>query len=481
MLEVDKILERINIVECVQDLGLYVLALSQDKVVYLNKVAEEKLGYPKEEVLGKGISFLLFSSPELLSELKTNLLKKHKFKTMVKFLNQQGKIINLEAHFYKLDLDQEESIVLMIGKDTEELVEIKEKVENLYKNQSFTEFLRSLVHDFNNILQNTLKYLKSIEENIDKPEEVKRYKFLAEKTLKSWIDLNRLLIDYTKGIKDIVSSQVEMVSFLKNNLDIFQIIAGPKIQVQLSLGCLSKVFVPGEETFWRYIFLNFISNAKEAIKDEGTIEISLSLKTIDKRYLVIKIRDTGCGIPEENLEKIFQPFFTTKKESSGLGLFLVKNHIVSLGGKIEVESKVNLGTTFKVFVPVLSANLLTPSKKVETKRLRIILLEDEPEVRASLQEILEREGHQVWAFPNYEELEQKLDEVYSPDLLITDYYMPGIKGFEVYQILKQRFPELKVLFLTGDLLNLAELPNFNLLLKPFTAEELLSKLKEIML
>jgi PAS domain S-box-containing protein len=481
MVELKKIVETLNLDECARDLDLYVMILEQDKVVYLNKVAEENLGYTKEELLEKGIGGFLAYHPNFLTELKKELLKKHKHKTIIKFLTREGKIITLEAFFYKVELTPQKIFILMVGKDTGELTELRTKIEELEKNQRFSEFLRSLVHDFNNILQNTLKYLKNIEENVDKPEEVKRYKFLAEKTLKSWIDLNRLLIDYTKGIRDVLSSQLEMVSFLKNNLDIFQIIAGPKIQIQLSLGSLVNVFVPGEETFWRYIFLNFISNAKDAIEDEGEIEIALSLKTLEKKYLIIKIKDNGCGIPEENLEKIFMPFFTTKKESSGLGLFLVKNHITSLGGKLEVESKVNLGTTFKIWVPALSVTLLSPLKKSEIKKLKIILLEDEPEILASMQEILEGEGHQVWAFSNYEELEKNLDKISSPDLLITDYHMPGIKGFEVYQNLKQKFPDLKVLFLTGDLLSLAELPSFKLLLKPFTVEQLLAKIEEVML
>lgn len=481
MVELKKIVETLNLDECARDLDLYVMILEQDKVVYLNKVAEENLGYTKEELLEKGIGGFLAYHPNFLTELKKELLKKHKHKTIIKFLTREGKIITLEAFFYKVELTPQKIFILMVGKDTGELTELRAKIEELEKNQRFSEFLRSLVHDFNNILQNTLKYLKNIEENVDKPEEVKRYKFLAEKTLKSWIDLNRLLIDYTKGIRDVLSSQLEMVSFLKNNLDIFQIIAGPKIQIQLSLGSLVNVFVPGEETFWRYIFLNFISNAKDAIEDEGEIEIALSLKTLEKKYLIIKIKDNGCGIPEENLEKIFMPFFTTKKESSGLGLFLVKNHITSLGGKLEVESKVNLGTTFKIWVPALSVTLLSPLKKSEIKKLKIILLEDEPEILANIQEILEGEGHQVWAFSNYEELEKNLDKISSPDLLITDYHMPGIKGFEVYQNLKQKFPDLKVLFLTGDLLSLAELPSFKLLLKPFTVEQLLAKIEEVML
>ncbi|MDN5379136.1 ATP-binding protein [Thermodesulfobacterium sp.] len=503
MVELKKIVETLNLDECARDLDLYVMILEQDKVVYLNKVAEENLGYTKEELLEKGIGGFLAYHPNFLTELKKELLKKHKHKTIIKFLTREGKIITLEAFFYKVELTPQKIFILMVGKDTGELTELRTKIEELEKNQRFSEFLRSLVHDFNNILQNTLKYLKNIEENVDKPEEVKRYKFLAEKTLKSWIDLNRLLIDYTKGIRDVLSSQLEMVSFLKNNLDIFQIIAGPKIQIQLSLGSLVNVFVPGEETFWRYIFLNFISNAKDAIEDEGEIEIALSLKTLEKKYLIIKIKDNGCGIPEENLEKIFMPFFTTKKESSGLGLFLVKNHITSLGGKIEVESKVNLGTTFKIWVPALSVTLLSnplinpnvnsgnvpalsvtllsPLKKSEIKKLNIILLEDELEILTSMQEILEGEGHQVWAFSNYEELEKNLDKISSPDLLITDYHMPGIKGFEVYQNLKQKFPDLKVLFLTGDLLSLAELPSFKLLLKPFTVEQLLAKIEEVML
>ncbi|WP_028840959.1 PAS domain-containing protein [Thermodesulfobacterium hveragerdense] len=88
MVDLEKIITNLNLAECALGLGLYVMVLEQDKVVYLNKVAEENLGYPKEEIVGKGIGSLLVSSPNFMTELKKELLKKHKQKKMVKFLTR---------------------------------------------------------------------------------------------------------------------------------------------------------------------------------------------------------------------------------------------------------------------------------------------------------------------------------------------------------------------------------------------------------
>lgn len=469
----------INLREVLEESPLYLFLISEGKIIDVNRFTQEKLGYYKEELLGKEFINFLASDYERILTILRNLRSGTKETLRFKMLNIKGHPIETEGTFIALEIDKKR-VVVMIGKDYTELLELKEKVENFYKQQSFVEFLRSLVHDFNNILQVTSSYLKRIKENAEDPSEVKRYSMLAEKTLSSWIDLNRMLLEYTKEIRELKQSQTDLVSFLKNNLEIFQIIAGSDINVRLNLGNIKQAFIPGEETFWRYIFLNFISNAKDAIEDEGYIDICLCLtRKEDRRYIVISVTDNGCGIPEENLDKIFMPFFTTKKEGSGLGLFLVKNHIENLGGKIEVESQLNKGTTFKIYVPILS---LTLTKPYEPKfELTIILLEDEEEQRENLREILEKEGYQVFAFGTYKELEENLGIIPKADLLVVDYHLPELSGEKVYEKLKQHFPEIEVLYLTGDVFKLAELPYRNTLIKPFSMEQLVCKLKELML
>lgn len=399
---------------------------------------------------------------------------------MLTLINREGKSKNYLGRCFPIkDLDGEKLLVVT-GIDITELLDLKQSLDSLHKTQSFGSFLRSLVHDFNNVLQQVKDYLRDIEKSLDNPQKIKRYLNLTEKTLSSWIDLNKLLLDYTKEFREIEAKRTEIIGFLKNNLELFQLIAGSHIFIQLDFNYLSSAWVPGDDSFWRYIFLNFISNAKDAIEDEGTISFIFRTKTENgKKYLNIFIKDTGCGIPEEYLDKIFQPFFTTKEKSSGLGLFLVKNHITNVGGKIEVESKVGKGTTFKITVPLLEVKKIEKEKK-KPEEIYIVLVEDEEEIRENLKRILEEEGYNVYAFSSGSEVKENLDKIEKADLLISDFHLPDIRGGELYQILKQKFPNIDVIFLTGDIFGLAELPTNRVILKPFSINDLFSKIKELL-
>ncbi len=470
--------------ELLDKLPVLIIFLKKGKIKNVNKATEELLNYKKDELLGKNfIDLLAYSEDKIKFEkwFRDILIKENETCNFL-ILTKENKTKSILGRAFLLEDIDKEKIFVITGIDVSDIIELKKKAEELYKNQTFSDFLKSLIHDFNNILQITNKYIKNIENNLENPEEIKKYVLLAEKTLDSWIDLNKLLLDYTKEVKETISSKIEVISFLKNNLELFQIIAGPKINIQLDFDYLISVWISGDESFWRYIFLNFINNAKDAMEGEGEIEIKLrsQVESDKTQYLVIYIRDTGCGIPEENLDKIFQPYFTTKEKNSGLGLFLIKNHIENIGGKIEVESQIGKGTVFKVYIPILKI------KKIGNKRIRkpeeisIILIEDEEAIRNSLEEFLKLEGYKVYSFSNFKEFKDKMEKIKKVDLLISDFHLPDIEGPSFYRFLKEKFPDLKVIFLTGDILTLAELPSYRMLLKPFKLEEILLKIKEVL-
>ncbi len=469
--------------ELLNKLPVLIIFLKKGKIKYVNKFAEELTGYKKEELLESYfVDFLVSLEDKIRLErwikddvggcesCNFSILTKNKEKKTI-----LGRIFSIE------DINNDKVLVVS-GLDVSDILELKKKVEELYKNQTFSNFLKSIIHDFNNILQITNEYINNIKKNLQHPEKIKDYISLAENTLNSWIDLNRLLLDYTKEIKEIVTSRVDIVSFLKNNLELFQIIAGPKINIQLDFGYLMCVKVPGDESFWRYIFLNFINNAKDAIEEEGKIEIKLrSSMGFDKnKYLSIFIKDTGCGIPEEDLDKIFQPNFTTKENGSGLGLFLIKNHIETIGGRIEVESTLGKGTVFKLYVPILSIKTLTSGKIHKPEEVVIVLIEDEEPIRNSLKDLLKLKGYNVYAFSSFKEFKKEMENFKKIDLLISDFHLPDIDGPAFYKFLKEKFPEIEVIFLTGDILTLAELPSYRMLLKPFKIEDLLAKIREVL-
>ncbi|HKQ33302.1 MAG TPA: ATP-binding protein, partial [Thermodesulfobacteriota bacterium] len=114
--------------------------------------------------------------------------------------------------------------------------------------------------------------------------------------------------------------------------------------------------IHGDRNALKQVFLNLIKNAAEAITDKGQVEVSTRWITEHKlkgqNSMSIEISDNGAGIPPDSLEKIFSPFYTTKKEGSGLGLFLAYQIIAKHGGAIFIDSDVGVGTTIKVFLPI---------------------------------------------------------------------------------------------------------------------------------
>ncbi len=466
-----------------ENLPIIVFFIKRGKIKYLNKFSEKTLGYTKQELIEKPFVETLVSPEEKFSVekmLNEVLIEEKEEEIVLSFVDKDGKIKNCLGKCFVIKDINKEGILVITGIDITELMNLRKRLDSIHKTQSFGSFLRSLVHDFNNVLQQVKDYLKDIEKNLNNPQKIKKYLGLTEKTLSSWIDLNKLLLDYTKEFREIEKKRTEIIGFLKNNLELFQLIAGSRIFIQLDFNYLSSAWVPGDELFWRYIFLNFISNARDAIEEEGTISFIFRAKTEDgKKYLNIFIKDTGCGIPEEYLDKIFQPFFTTKEKSSGLGLFLIKNHINNIGGKIEVESKVGKGTTFKITVPVIEIKKIKEEKK-KPENIYIVLVEDEEVIRENLREVLEEEGYKVYAFSSGSEVRENLEKIERADLLISDFHLPDIKGGELYQMLKRKFPNIDVIFLTGDIFGLAELPTSRVILKPFNIENLFSKIKELL-
>ncbi|MCX8041794.1 MAG: ATP-binding protein [Thermodesulfobacteriaceae bacterium] len=463
-----------------------VLILKNRKIFYANPSLEKSLGFHPTEL--KKLDFietLVLEEERPIVELhyKRALIGIKEEKVLFSLYTKEKKIKNFMWNIFLL---REEDLVIFTGIDITEFLQIKTKLEELHKNQTFSNFLKSLVHDFNNILQNTNTYLLKIRESLDCPEKVNEYIDLIERLLSSWIELNKILLDYLKEIKDLKSKYIEIVSFLKENLELFQLIAGEKISLNLDLDYLSSAWIPGDVFLWRYIFLNFITNAKDAIGYEGEIFINLRTVFDEKKalnYLVISIRDTGTGIAPENLKKIFTPFFTTKERGSGLGLFLVNSHIKNLGGFIELESELGKGSTFRIYIPLIEEKSIS-EKKIKKlskdRKVKILIVEDEEEIKNFLEILIKQKRYEVISYSNAEEVLQNLDQLKEIDLLVVDLNLKDFSGKKLYEILKEHISDLKVLYLSGDIFSLVEIPEEQILLKPFNIEDFYYKIERLL-
>jgi CheY-like chemotaxis protein len=228
------------------------------------------------------------------------------------------------------------------------------------------------------------------------------------------------------------------------------------------------------------VFLNVINNAFQAMEDDGG---ELSIRSIRKgNDLLFAISDTGCGIKEEHLLKIFDPFFSTKGSGgTGLGLSVSHGLISAHKGEITVNSKIGKGTTFVIRLPItkIVEENLVEEEPVQYKgggKKRILIAEDDADCMSAISDIL-RTDHDIIAVKNGQEAIKKLRKD-SYDLLIIDCRMPGLSGIELYRWLLENKNELqrRVIFMTGDIF-VPEIKSFlqnsgcQYIAKPFIMED----------
>jgi two-component system, cell cycle sensor histidine kinase and response regulator CckA len=248
------------------------------------------------------------------------------------------------------------------------------------------------------------------------------------------------------------------------------------------------------------VLMNLVVNARDAMDQGGVIHIETEQVTLSDdllrdrakvpagSYAVIRVIDTGCGIPEDRLQKIFEPFFTTKRvgEGTGLGLSTAYGIVKQSGGYIFVDSILKTGSTFQLYFPIHEAELSDlPAPVKEPRRMLmkqgegvVLLVEDEAPVRAFASRALRMRGYTVLEAENAEQALKTLeDPSLEVDIFVTDVVMPGMDGPSWVREALIKRPDVRVIFVSGyaeDCLSegQARIPNSVFLPKPFSLNDL---------
>jgi two-component system cell cycle sensor histidine kinase/response regulator CckA len=391
-----------------------------------------------------------------------------------------------------------DAAVLLLLKDNSEEAKLKRQIAQATKMQAVGQLAGGVAHDFNNILTAIIGHcdlmlmrhtpgdsdydeIQQIKSNSNRAAGLTRQllAFSRQQTLRPQVlQLTDVVAEVSHLLKRLLGETVKLV--VKHGRNLGSVRADP--------GQLEQVIV------------NLAVNARDAMasKGGGTLTIQTYAVRADQvaelgsdilpiaDYAALSVTDTGSGIPPALLAKIFEPFFTTKEvgKGTGLGLSTVYGIVKQSGGFIFAESKLDEGARFVIYLPVHHVEAETGKAAVTAKPKEpelwgtgtVLLVEDEPMVRAVAERALTRHGYSVVTANNGEEALEILERGEEIALLITDVVMPAMDGPTMVREARKSRPNLPILFMSGyaeeQLRKSIDLDNVAFLPKPFSVQEL---------
>jgi len=349
--------------------------------------------------------------------------------------------------------------------DISERKNLEQQLLQAQKMESIGMLAGGIAHDFNNLLAGVLGYASFMKKQITSEDKFYKYIDIIEQSAHRASTLTQQLLAFARGgkyqVKPININRIiiETIKLLERSID-----KSITIEKALEVGLYT---IKADSSQMQQILMNILLNARDAMPNGGIIKIKTENIIVDDSYIAkhigakygkhikISIIDNGVGIPEENFHKIFEPFFSTKGKDKGTGLGLsmvygvVKNH----NGFIDVQSKVNKGAQFDIYLP---ATTLQPEEsqaiEIEARggRENILLVDDEEIIRNLAKDILESKGYKIiLAKDGLEAIEIFKKEKNKIDLVILDMIMPKLGGKETFRKLKEINPSLKCILSSG--------------------------------
>ncbi|NMC67441.1 MAG: response regulator [Spirochaetales bacterium] len=403
-----------------------------------------------------------------------------------------------------------EGIIIKIDDETENVKKV-DMINKMQRMESIQHLGAGIAHDFNNIL-GTITGTISLMDN-----DIKNENKISKEELEEYIDILKLTTQKASLVVNQLSSLtkknetrfsiVDLTKCIENVIKICEHSFDKSVEISFNSDPEINLYIYGSETQIEQAILNLCINSyhamtimkKENEKKGGQLLISINkLEKDNKEYAYVSIKDNGVGIPKENLNKIFDPFFSTKEKatSSGLGLTMVYNIVESHKGFIEVISEVEIGTEIKLYFPIykkieneglIEEEKISINKKFKGKRA--IIIDDEDNLRKVLQQILEKVDFNVYEVKDPQNFIETY-ETYKNEisLIILDLIMPKISGYELYKILEEKYniknKDIPVILTTGlsndeRVLELSREKNIYFLFKPYSMEDLIKILNKI--
>ena len=497
-----RIVEQAALLDVTHD-AILVLDLNQT-VTYWNRGAERLYGLSRDETLGHRYESLVYRETpansgeawkQLIDKSESSGERRHATKT-------RGEIVVQERATLVRDASGAPKSVLLVITDITESKRLETQFLRAQRLESLGSLASGLAHDLNNVLTPIIMSCDYLAETSSSAHDRELIEVLGGSARRGAEIVQQLLL-YGRG-SNTPRAPMDLRRVIKDMMQIMRETFPKDIEATFEVDP-NLWTIDGDRTQLHQVLLNLCVNARDAMPGGGRLLIRadnqpatpefVSRHPDDKpgTYVVLQVRDTGAGIAPDHLDRIFDPFYTTKPvgQGTGLGLASVLGIVRGHGGFISVSSAVGIGTEFSVHLP---ARTHEPDPGVDSPAQAspdgdnelILVIDDEASIRTTLLNALQRHGYRVVSAATGSEgvdlLQRHAKEV---RLVITDIMMPGMDGIATIRSLRANEPQLPVVAMSGVPHQRAELeasfgPHLRFLQKPFAVDTILATLRELL-
>lgn len=444
-----------------------IMIMNRDGIILnVNQKACDIHGFDKDTLIGTNIK-LLETQENLDSyrERMERILNGEALLFETRHYRRDGNKVSLEISSKAIAVEGI-TYVQSFQRDITEKKRLQEQLFQSQKMESIGILAGGIAHDFNNILSAILGHAELLHEfsNLDDAGKEK-VRIIENGARKAGQMISKLLSFARKGsfetvplnLNDIVKDTVDLLERMmtKKNVAI-------KMEIDHTLPSIE-----GDANQLEQVVMNIMVNAGDVMPNGGVITVATSSVDLERdagsihpllapgKYVVLKISDTGPGIPEEIRDKIFDPFFTTKGpgKGTGLGLAMVYGIVKEHQGVIDVRTKLGRGATFEIYLPMsgkLIPRLERPFVSSMAGREKVLVVDDEEDIVSFIKDVLESQGYKVLATTNpvyaldiFKEIKDTID------LVISDIIMPLVNGRELIRHFKLIKPSVRILAISG--------------------------------
>lgn len=394
--------------------------------------------------------------------------------------------------------------IVVISRDITEAKSIEEQLRHAQKMEAIGRLTGGVAHDFNNLLAIAMGNLELVEEGLADRPKLRDLSHRALEAAQRGANLTQRLLAYSRK-QPLRPQVVDLNALIANTVELLGRTLGETIEIETVLpdGLWP---VPVDPHQLENALLNLAVNARDAMRKGGRLTIETANTDLDAAYadsvgdlapgtyVVLAVSDTGGGIEADVLPDVFEPFFTTKDvgEGSGLGLSMVYGFARQSGGHATIYSESGQGTTVRLYLPRADAGDTAAPPEPAVGDMprgageRILVVEDNADVRATCLRLLADLGYRTVAVPDAASALAKLETVPEIELLFTDIVLPGgMSGAELAPEAKRRRPALKVLYTSGytenAIVHQGRLDDgADLIEKPYRKDQLASKLRNVL-